>query len=99
MLGLPADEAKIETSIAPAKVCLAEIAWLLGNQPFLVGDALSIADLLLAPHLSFFAQTPESAEMLQPHPMLAAWIGRMNSRPSFRNTTAERLAAKGAAHA
>jgi len=99
MLGLPVDEAKIEASIPPAVVCLAEIARLLGDHPFLAGDALSIADLLLAPHLAFFAQTPESAAILAPHPKLTAWIDRMRARPSFLNTTAEKLAAKGAAHA
>ncbi len=99
MLGLPVDEAKIEASIPPAAVCLAEITRFLGDRPFLAGEALSIADLLLAPHLAFFAQAPESAAMLAPHRKLTAWIDRMNARPSFRNTTAEKLAAKGAAYA
>jgi len=99
MLGLPVDEAKIEASIPRATVCLAEIARLLGDRPFLAGDALSIADLLLAPHLAFFAQTPESAALLEPYRMLTAWIGRMTARPSFQNTTADKLAAKGAAYA
>ena len=99
VLGLPVDEAKIEASIPRATVCLAEIARLLGDRPFLAGDALSIADLLLAPHLAFFAQTPESAALLEPYRMLTAWIGRMTARPSFQNTTADKLAAKGAAHA
>jgi len=99
VLGLPVDEAKIEASIPRAAVCLAEIARLLGDRPFLAGDALSIADLLLAPHLAFFAQTPESTALLEPYRMLTAWIGRMTARPSFQNTTADKLAAKGAAYA
>jgi glutathione S-transferase len=93
-LGLPVDESKIEASIPRAKVCVAEIARLLGDQPFLVGDAVSIADLLMAPHLSFFAETPESAAILEPHRVLKAWISRMNARRSLQDTTTEKLAAK-----
>jgi glutathione S-transferase len=93
-LGLPVDEGKIEALIPRAKVCVAEIARLLGDQPFLVGDAVSIADLLLAPHLSFFAETPESAAILEPHRALKAWISRMNARRSLQDTTTEKLAAR-----
>jgi glutathione S-transferase len=98
-LGLPVDESQIAASIPRAEVCVAEIARLLGDQPFLAGDAISIADLLLAPHLSFFAETPESVAILAPHRMLAAWIERMNARPALRNTTAEKLAANAQAGA
>jgi glutathione S-transferase len=94
LLGLPVDESKIEAAIPRAKVCVAEIARLLGEQPFLAGDSMSIADVLMAPHLSFFGGTSESIEILEPHPLLKAWIDRMNARPSLRNTTAEKLAAK-----
>jgi glutathione S-transferase len=93
-LGLPVDESKIEASIPQAKVCIAEIAALLGDQLFLAGDRISIADLLVGPHLSFFALTAESDAILGPHRALSAWIGRMNARPSFQNTKPEKLAAK-----
>jgi glutathione S-transferase len=93
-LGLPVDESKIEASIPRAKICVAEIARLLGDQTFLTGDRVSLADLLMAPHLSYFAQTSEGAAVLGPHPTLTAWIERMRARPSFHNTTAEKLAAK-----
>jgi glutathione S-transferase len=93
-IGLPVDEARIAASIPLAKVCVAEIARLLGDQPFLAGDTLSIADLLAGPHLSFFARTTESEAILEPHSKLSAWIARMNARPSFQNTTTEKLAAR-----
>jgi glutathione S-transferase len=94
MIGLPIDEARIAASIPLAKVCIAEIARLLGDKPFLAGDTLSIADLLAGPHLLFFARTQESRAILEPHNKLSAWIARMNARPSFQNTTPEKLAAK-----
>src|SRR5258708_30199062 len=67
MIGLPIDEARIAASIPLAKVCIAEIARLLGDKPFLAGDTLSIADLLAGPHLSFFARTQENPAILEPH--------------------------------
>jgi glutathione S-transferase len=49
---------------------------------------------MLAPHLSFFAEAPESTALMAAHPQLLAWIDRMDSRVSVRNTTSEKLAAK-----
>src|ERR1700733_5444384 len=43
MLGLPVDEAKIAASIPRAATCIAEIARLLGNRPFVTGESLSLA--------------------------------------------------------
>jgi glutathione S-transferase len=95
-LGLPVDEAKITASIPRAATCIAEIARLLGDRPFVTGESLSLADLLLAPHLVFFACTPESAAILEPQRALRAWIERMTARPSFQATMPEILAAKAA---
>jgi glutathione S-transferase len=90
-LGLPIDEARIAAAIPKAKVCVAEIGGLLGDQQFMAGEALTIADLMLAPHLTMFAETAEGAPMLQPHPNIRAWVERMNARPSTMATTWDRL--------
>jgi glutathione S-transferase len=45
------------------------------------GDALSLADLLLAPHLSMLAQAPAGAQILQEHGNLN-WLARIKARPS-----------------
>ena len=37
---------------------------LIGDQPYLAGDSLSLADLHLAPVFSYFTATPESAPIL-----------------------------------
>lgn len=92
-LGLPVDESKIKSFVPRAHTCLAEISRLLQEQDFLAGDSISIADLLLAPHLAFFAQAPEGGEILNRYPALEAWLDRMSSRPSFMRTTPEKLAA------
>jgi glutathione S-transferase len=91
--GRPADEAKVQASIAPATLCVDEIARLLGDQTYLAGAALSIADLMMIPHLSFLAQTKEGEAMLAPHPKLRTWISRMEARPSMQNTDWDKLAA------
>ena len=89
--GVPVDEAKIQACIPRAKVCLAEIARLMGDQTYLTGDTVSIADLMLIPHLAFLAETAEGKEMLASHDNLRAWIARMEERPSLKNTTWDRL--------
>jgi glutathione S-transferase len=55
------------------------------------GDALSIADLLLAPQLTMFAEVTEGAAMLQPHANIRSWVERMNARPSMKATTWDKL--------
>jgi len=90
--GIPVDEARIQASIPRAKLCVAEIARLLDDQTYLAGAAVSIADLMMAPHMSILAETGEGTEMLAPHPNVSTWIARMEARPSMQNTTWDRLA-------
>jgi glutathione S-transferase len=90
-IGRPVDEARIADAIPRAQVCVTELGRLLGEQPFMAGDELSIADLMLAPHLTMFAETAEGAPMLQPHPNIQSWVKRMNARPSMMATTWDKL--------
>jgi glutathione S-transferase len=85
LLGKAPDENVIAAAVPKAQVCLGEIERLLGNQPFLAGDELSLADLMMAPPLAYAAMTPEGKQMLK-GTKLAAWLGRMNSRPSMQAT-------------
>jgi glutathione S-transferase len=89
--GIPVDEAKIQASIPKARICVAEIARLLGDHTYLTGEAVSLADLMMAPHLSILTETAEGEDMLAPHANVRDWIARMEERPSMRNTTWERL--------
>jgi glutathione S-transferase len=90
-LGLPVDEAKVADAIPKAQICIGEISRLLGEEPYMAGDEVSIADLMLAPHLVMFAETPEGAAMLQPCPNVRSWVERMNARPSMMATTWDRM--------
>jgi glutathione S-transferase len=90
-IGRAVDEAKVAEAIPKAEICVAEISRLLGDQQFMAGNELSIADLLLAPHLVMFAETPEGATMLQPHPNIRSWVERMNARASMMATTWDKV--------
>ncbi|HZD63444.1 MAG TPA: glutathione S-transferase family protein [Xanthobacteraceae bacterium] len=90
-LGLPVDETKVADAIPKAEVCIAEISRLLGDQHFMAGDEVSIADLMLAPHLVMFAETSESAPMLARHENIRPWVERMNARASMMATTWEKV--------
>jgi glutathione S-transferase len=91
LMGLAPDEAAIEAAMPRARAVFAELARLLGEQPCFAGDALSLADLLVAPQISFFTQTPEWPVLGAPHKNLVAWLARMEARPSLKATTWERV--------
>jgi glutathione S-transferase len=91
LMGLTPDEAAIAAAMPKARTVFAELARLLGEQPFFAGDALSLADLLVAPGVAFFIATPEWAELGAPHANLVAWLMRMEARPSMKATTWERV--------
>ena len=91
VMGLKPDEAAIEAVMPKARTVFAELARLLGEQPYFAGEAVSLADLLVAPQIEFFTLTPEWAVLGAPHANLVAWLARMAARPSLKATTWERL--------
>lgn len=91
-IGVPCDEAAVEASVPKARVCVAEWARLMGDDPFLVGDRFTLADVMLAPLMIYTRFTAETQMLIGEQPSLAAWIGRMRTRPSIV-TTAPPLAA------
>ncbi len=95
--GLPVDEGKIAAALPGAAVCVNEVARLLGEQSYMAGDKVSIADLILAPQVAFLAEFTEGEALLAPNANLAAWLTRMESRPSMRATTWDRMTARAAA--
>lgn len=90
-LGLPVDEAAIAEAAPRAKICIDELARLMGPQRYFTGDAVTMADLMLVPHLDYFEMTQEGRGLMEPHPNLIEWLNRMRDRCSMRNTTVERL--------
>lgn len=91
VMGLTPDEAAIEAAMPKARAVFEELARLLGQQSCFAGEAVSLADLLVAPQLGFLTQTPEWAVLGAPHANLVAWLARMEARPSLKATTWERV--------
>ena len=92
--GMPTDEARLVAALPRAKVCLDEIARLLGDNAYMAGDTISIADLMIAPHLAFAPMVEDTRPVLNSHPNLLRWIERMNDRPSMKATADEVVMAR-----
>ena len=84
-MGLKTDEAACAAAVPDAERCLAELNRLLGDQKYLVGDQLTLADLLIAPQIYYLAMTPEGDKILAGSRLLK-WLGRMSERPSMQRT-------------
>src|SRR6266481_672276 len=91
VMGLTPDEAAIEAAMPKARAVFEELARLLGEQSYFAGDAISLADLLVAPHLGLFSLAPEWPALVAPHRNIVAWLARMEARPSLQATTWERV--------
>jgi glutathione S-transferase len=91
LMGLKPDEALIEAAMPRARTAFDELARVLGEQAFFVGEEISLADVALAPQLDFFRATPEWEKLTAAHANLVAWLERMKARPSLRATTWEKV--------
>lgn len=91
LMGLTPDEDACAGAVPRAEKVFAELAHALADQPFFAGDALSLADIQLAPQIDFLMMTPEGQSIAAGHPALTAWLDRMNARPSMQATTWEKL--------
>jgi glutathione S-transferase len=93
LMGLDSDEDAIAAAMPKAHVVFGELSRLLGDSAFFVDESITLADVLLAPQLDFFAATPEWEPLTANCPNIRQWRDRMNARPSMRATTWERVAA------
>src|SRR5436189_691365 len=84
--GLPVDEAAIAAALPRARLCVSEIARLMGEDPYLAGERVSLADLMVLPLLYYFEKVPEGEAPMAEHPTLRAWSRRMQERQSFQVT-------------
>ena len=95
LLGTTPDLAVIEAAMPDGHVAFGALAGLLGGDPYLAGDAVSLADFLVFPHFDFLARTPELAALTADHTGLADWVARMARLPSIEATTTAAVAAMG----
>jgi glutathione S-transferase len=80
------DEAAIEAALPRARLCLSEIDRLMEDHRFLVGDHVSLADLMVIPLLYYFGNVPDGRAPMAEHPKLQNWVGQMETRQSFQVT-------------
>lgn len=92
ILGLMPDEAAIAAALPRAHIVMAELSHLLGGNPYLTGAQMSLADIAIAAHMDFLAQTPEWEPLTAGRANLPAWLARVAARKSFQDTTWERVA-------
>jgi glutathione S-transferase len=92
LMGLTPDENAITAAMPKAHAVFGQLAEMLGDKSFFVGDTVSLADLLLAPQLDFCRATPEWEPLTAHAANLRQWVDRMNTRPSMSTTTWERVA-------
>ena len=88
--GRPADETNIAAALPKARTCIRELERLKGTADFMTGEQLSLADLMLVPHMEYFRATAEGAELLK-GTSLEGWLTRMGMRASMQATQAEHL--------
>ena len=91
VMGTAPDESAIAAAMPKARAVFDELARLLDDQPYFVGEAITLADLLIAPGVEFFEGIPEWSVLGVPHANLVAWLKRMQQRPSMKATTWERV--------
>ena len=85
-LGLPVDEAAVAAALPRARLCLSEVARLMGDEPYLAGERISLADLMVAPLFYYFSRLPEGEAPFADNPSLLPWLRRMEDRQSFQVT-------------
>jgi glutathione S-transferase len=84
--GGEADEARIAAALTGLRRVLEQLDQWRGERGFLVGQALSLADLHLYPMLSYFTETAEGVAMLETFPQLQQWMRLMQLRQSVSAT-------------
>jgi glutathione S-transferase len=99
LLGLTTDEAAVAQAMPKAHAVFQELSRLLGESRYFAGDGLTLADLMIAPQLDFFTETPEWVSLTAQASNLVQWLARMNERASMNQTTWERVAQMAAAAA
>src|SRR5215469_16113050 len=79
ILQQPPDEAAIAEAMPRAHTVFKELSRLLDAQPYFAGDAVTLADFIVAPQMDFISGTPEWQPLTAATPNLVAWLDRMRS--------------------
>ena len=80
------DTAKIEAALPEIEKCAAALDKALAATGYLVGDALTYADMNVLPMLATGAMFPACKAVLDQHAHVSAYIAKLTARDSFKNT-------------
>ena len=80
------DEAKIAAAVPKAAACFKAVTDLMGEAPYLAGQALTLADLHAVPIVAYLRLTPEGKALIGAAPRIGRWWERMAARPSVAAT-------------
>ena len=86
MLDGETDESVISEALPNAEKSMNALEKIIGSNPYMAGNELSLADLHLVPVYEYLSQTPEGEKMLAGAPNLRRWWGAMNQRTSVQKT-------------
>ncbi len=86
MLGNECDEAVVAEALPKAATSVEALGAILGDDAFLAGETMILADLHLVPILSYATNTAEGAEMVAARPTMARWWEMMSARDSVVKT-------------
>ncbi len=86
--GRATNEPRIKQLLPKAESCLAAMEAVMGEEPWLAGEDLSLADLHAAPMFDLFRRTPEGKTLMARHRRLTDWWDAVSARPSMAMTAA-----------
>lgn len=86
LLDSETDENVIAEALPKAEKCVNVLENIIGSNPYVVGNELSLADLYLVPVYDYLSRTPEGENMLAGAPNLRRWWDSLSARESVRKT-------------
>lgn len=87
MMKLQADEKEFRRGLDAAPRILSALEDAAGEDRYLCGNHISLADIHLAPMIGYFARAPEGKDLLQKQLRLSAWWADFSKRTAFVATS------------
>ena len=89
MEGDTPDEAEIETGLQASHTALASLDTIAAQGNILTGQAITLADIHLAPMMAYFTMAPEGVTALAEYAALSHWWAQIKQHPMMSATAPE----------
>lgn len=86
IMGQPGDAVRVADGLKSAGAVLSVLEEIAEEGLQLTGETVSLADLHLAPMMSYFARVPEGLSALSGYPKLSAWWHQVETRQTLQST-------------